>query len=118
MLKELNKLWFGARRQAAAWKRWQRKLPHNRVRRPRIRDDRGRVIGYGPPTPLPEPQFHPAFCRRVALPSGATELLVDDAGIEAAYRLARHPKATKEDVAKFPLAEDEIRRLYQAHCAS
>jgi hypothetical protein len=54
----------------------------------------------------------------VALPSGATELLVDDAGIEAAYRLARHPKATKEDVAKFPLAEDEIRRLYQAHCAS
>jgi hypothetical protein len=116
MLKELNKLWMQARRRAAAWRRWARKLPHNRVRRPRLRDARGRPIGYGPPQPLPEPPLSACFCQKVTLPSGQIEIVLSDAGIEAAYRLARHPKSTAEEVPPLPIADKEIRRMYEQWC--
>jgi len=112
MLKDLNKRWENARRETAAWRRWAQKLPHNRVRRPRLRDDRGRVIGYGRPEPLPEPPLDPAFCRKVTRPSGRVEVVLSGEEIAAAYRLARHPKPTADDVISLPLAEDEIRRRH------
>lgn len=118
MLKELNKLWFQARRQAAAWRRWHRKLPHNRIRRSRIRDGQGRVIGYGPPTSLAEPQLHPGFCRKVTLPSGKVEVIAKHHEIEAAYRLARYPRPRPEDVVPLPITEAEIVRMYTEHCTS
>jgi len=112
MLKELNKLWMNARCQAAAWRRWYRKLPHNRVRRTRIRDDRGRPIGYGAAVPIPEPKLPSCFCRQVELPSGRIELFVSDEGIEAAYRVARYPKICEDEVKPLLIAEEDIRRLY------
>jgi hypothetical protein len=115
MLKELNRLAERANREAAAWRRWHRKLPHNRVRREHLRDAVGRVIGYGPPMPVPEPSLSMPFCRLVELPSGKVDLFVDDRGIEAAYRLARRPCATAEDVKPLPVAEDEV-RLFAAFC--
>src|SRR5438132_2596615 len=115
MLKELNKLWAKAQHQAAVWRRWSRKLPHNRVRRPRLRDELGRPIGHGPPEPVPEPPLPACFCRKVELPSGRLEVIVSDGGIEAAYRLARHPKATAEEVVPLPIAADEIRRQYEQY---
>jgi len=118
MLKELNKLWFQARRQAAAWRRWNRKLPHNRVRRSRIRDAQGRVIGYGPPTPLAEPQLHSGFCRMVTLPSGKVDVIASDHEIEAAYRLARYPRSRPEDVVPLPITEAEIVRMYKELCVN
>jgi len=118
MLKELNKLWFQARRQAAVWRRWNRKLPHNRVRRSRIRDARRRVIGYGPPTPLAELQLHPGFCRKVTLPSGKVDVIANDHGIEAAYRLAHYPRPRPEDVVPLPITEAEIVRMHKERCAS
>jgi hypothetical protein len=116
MLKELNKLWNKAQRQKGAWQRWYRKLPHNRVRRARIRDLQGRTIGYGPPVLLPEPVLHSGFCRKVELPSGRTEILLCDGGIVAAYRLARYPRQRPEEVEALPLAEQDIRQRYAAHC--
>lgn len=116
MLKELNRLWFAARRDAAAWRRWQRKLPHNRVRRRRIRDDAGRPVGYSPPEPVPEPPLHPAFCRRVVLPSGWVEVAVTDGGVEEAYRQARHPQPTPEQVVPLAVAEAEVRGMYERYC--
>ena len=116
MLKELNRLWFAARRAAAAWRRWHRKLPHNRVRRRRLRDEQGRTIGYGPPEPVPEPVLSPAFCRMVELPSGRQKVMLSDDGIESAYRLARRPKLAPEDVVPLPITEEKIRRLFEQYC--
>src|SRR5436309_5226240 len=116
MLKELNRLWFAARRQAAAWQRWHRKRPHNRVRRRRLRDGQGRPVGSGPPEPVPEPALPPAFGRLVELPSGRREVELSDGGIEAAYRLARRPRPTPEGVPPLPIPEDVIRAMYGRYC--
>lgn len=115
MLKELNKLWVEARRRAAAWQRWYRKLPHNRVRRPRLRDQQGRRIGYGPPEPLPEPALPAPFCRKVQMPSGRWEVFLSGGAVEIAYRLARHPKPTADAVEPLPIPEAEVRRLCQEY---
>jgi hypothetical protein len=112
-LKELNKLWVKAQRQAAAWRRWYRKLPHNRVRRRRLRDEQGRPIGHGPPEPVPEPALPSGFCRKVELPSGRFEVRLLDGSVPAAYRLARYPRRTPEEVEALPIAEDQIRRQYE-----
>jgi hypothetical protein len=116
MVKELNKLWVRARSQAANWRRWYRKLPHNRVRRARVRDDRGRPIGYGPPVPIPEPEVPQHFCRKVELPSGRLELTLSGGSIEAAYRLARYPKPTAEEIVALPFSEEEIRSMHEEMC--
>jgi hypothetical protein len=116
MLKELNRLRVRAQREAAAWRRWHRKLPHNRVRRERLRDAAGRVIGYGPPVPLPEPPLSSPFCRLTELPSGTFDVFVDDSGIEATYRLAQRPCATAAEVKPLPVAENEIRHLFEESC--
>jgi hypothetical protein len=117
MLKEINKRNQAALRRAAAWRRWARKLPHNRVSRPVLRNERGQRIGYGPATPIPEPPIDPCFCRMVELPSGRVELAFAEKRIEAAYRLARHPKATEAEVVPLPLTEAEVLKLYQ-ECAA
>src|SRR5688572_27857144 len=96
-----------AQHQAACWRRWRRKLPHNRVRRPRIRDEQRRVIGYGPATPLPEPELHPCFCGKVQMPSGRFEVILSGAAVAEAYRMARSPKRTPEEVVALPMTEEE-----------
>jgi hypothetical protein len=110
LLKELNKRWEHARRQAAAWKRWNRKLPHNRVRWPIVRDDQGRRVGHGVPVPWPEPELDPRFCRKIELPSGRVDLVLSGCEIEADYRQARYPKATEAEVTPLTMNEAEIRR--------
>src|SRR5262249_4985090 len=115
MLKELNKRWLKAQHQAAAWQRWYRKLPHNRVRRPRLRDEQGRRIGHGPPEPLPEPELPACFCRKVELPSGRCEVFWSGGNVADAYRLARYPRRTPEELIPLPITEEEIRRRYEQH---
>ncbi len=114
-LKELNRLWQRAQHAAAAWRRWYRKLPHNRVRRPHIRDAAGRRIGYGPAVPVPEPALPSCFCRKVHLPSGRLEVVLADEGVEAAYRLARYPKPTPEEVVPLPRTEEKICAMYEKY---
>jgi hypothetical protein len=93
MLKELNKRLFRARKQKAAWERWARKMPHNR--------------------PLVEPPLDPCFLRKTTLPSGRC-VVVLEGGIEAAYRQARHPVATPEEVRHLLMEEKEVRRRSEA----
>jgi hypothetical protein len=116
MLKELNRLWERAKREAAAWRRGHRKLPHNRVRRERRRDAAGRVVGYGPPQLLPVPPLTTPFCRVVDLPSGRTDVTLVDRGVAAAYRLARRPCPTAGDVKPLPVSEADVRRLFEESC--
>src|SRR5262249_10370402 len=94
MLKELNRRCLEARRRKGAWERWYRKAPHNR--------------------PGPEPALDATFCRKVTLPSGRTVVQFDDRRVEDAYRQARHPKPTAEEVEHAILNEDEVRRLLAA----
>ncbi len=112
MLKELNKLLLRARHRRAAWQRWQRKMPHNRVRRARL-VEAGRLVGYGPPEPLPEPELPAVFCRKVTLPSGRCEVVLEYDVIEEAYRLARHPKPSPADLLPLPIREEEVRALFE-----
>lgn len=116
MLKELNRLCEAARRQVAAWRRWDGKLPHNRVRRMRVRDAAGRPVGYGPPVPVPEPPLTSSFCERTALPSGRVQMVAADRGISAAYRQARRPRPTPAEVEPLLVTEEEIRRLFGQYC--
>jgi hypothetical protein len=105
--RELQRLWrlvLVRRRQVAAWRRWNAKLPHNRVTRQRVRDTEGRVVGYTQPVPVPEPPLPAVACRKLTRPSGRVE--VEFAGpsgrdlkrLQEAYRLARRPRLTAEEV--------------------
>jgi hypothetical protein len=64
-LKFLNQLHMKAVRMAHAWERWRRKDPHNRVIRHRIRNEKGQIIGYEAPVPLPEPKMCSVFSQKV-----------------------------------------------------
>lgn len=114
----LRRLWravLARRVLAAAWRRWAAKRPHNRVRRQPVRDDGGRVVGYGEPVAVPEPPLPSVACRKVKRPSGRVE--VEFAGpsgadlrrLQEAYRLARRPVASPAEVEKLPVTADEVR---------
>src|SRR5262245_7884384 len=62
LLRELNLRCERALRQFAAWQRWQRKLPHNRLIRRVVRDDRGKKVGREVVGPMPEPPLPAVFC--------------------------------------------------------
>lgn len=120
---ELRDLWRAVlirRKQVAAWRRWNAKAPHNRLRRERLRDSEGRVIGYGDPVPLPEPPLPVVACRKVSRPSGKIE--VEFAGpsgkdlrrLQEAYRLARRPRATAAEVEPLPVTATEVRQWREA----
>lgn len=123
----LNRVYQAAVQKAAAWKRWERKAPHNRVARPRVRDASGRVVGYGEPTPLGEPRLCPVFSslatRKVvwhptkgynANGQDLTEPVLDDHRVPEAARMARSPVATPGEVKGLPLTAEEIDRLWAA----
>jgi|SRR5579883_2887002 len=114
---ELQVLWRAAlarRRQVATWRRWNAKLPHNRVKRPRIRDSSGRVVGYALGVPVPEPPLPAVACRKVTRPSGKVD--VEFAGpsgkdlrrLQEACRLARRPRATASEVEALPVTAAEL----------
>ena len=111
------------RRQVAAWRRWSAKMPHNRVKRERVRDGAGRSIGYGPPVPNSEPPLPAVACRKVTRPSGRVE--VEFAGpsgadlrrLQAAYRLARLPKPTAAEVEPLPVTAEQV-RAWLAACGA
>jgi hypothetical protein len=126
--RELRSLWRAVlvrRRQVAAWRRWSAKLPHNRVKRERLRDANGRVVGYGAAVPVPEPPLPPpsqnvVACRRVTRPSGKVEVeLAGPCGaalrrLQEAYRLARRPKPTAAEVEPLPVTAEEVRQWKEA----
>jgi hypothetical protein len=124
LLKRLHAAYWKALRQYAAWKRWRRKMPHNRVLRRRIRDEQGNKVGVEVAGPWPEPPLPPLFCtRRQVLTYWSEggkpikegrlteEVVFDDLGIPEAYRTARRPAATEAEVTPLRLSPEEVRRL-------
>ena len=55
-LKQLTALVMKAEATCHRFARWFRKSPRNRVSKPRLRNEKGWRIGYGPSTPIPAPR--------------------------------------------------------------
>jgi hypothetical protein len=124
-LRFLNTVYQRALRMAATWRRWERKAPHNRVTRPKVKDSSGQVIGYGEPTPWNEPAICPIFTSKITKKvqwhptlgyhkDGIDYTYVETHGEEilAAARQARTPCPTPEAVRPLSLTVEEINSLY------
>jgi hypothetical protein len=80
-----------------------------------VRDTSGRKVGYGPPVAAPEPPLPATGCRRVTRPSGRVEVELagpterDFHRVQDAYRLARRPRPTAEEVEPMPVTAAEVR---------
>lgn len=125
-LKLLNQVYRQAIRLAHAWARWKRKDPHNRVLRRRIRNEKGQIIGYEPPVPLPEPRICPVFAQKIieirhvdkkgnVSREGFPEekVVTDDLRIPADYASARKPVANAAEVQLLHHTEPELEALYE-----
>jgi hypothetical protein len=126
LLKELHGLYERAQHQYAAWRRWQRKKPHNRVVRRKITDETGNKVGEEIGGPRPEPPLPPLFCVRRQVPSFWSEdgkpiktarlveqIDFDDHSVAEAYRTARTPMPNEKEVKALPLAPEEVRALLE-----
>jgi hypothetical protein len=118
LLKKLSAFFHRARRRLAEWKRWNRKMPHNRLIRRTIRDAVGRkvaseIIGF-----RPEPPLDPLFTSRERVirhgngdqPS-IERISLNYTDLPDAYRSARSPQPKPELVEPLRYTPEEIRRL-------
>lgn len=114
MLKRLHRIGFHALRQFHALKRWQRKLPRNRVIRMYRYNHKGQKIAATIVGSQPEPLVHPVFATRVELPLGAHRVDFHHElwqRVVTSYRLARRPKENSQDVEAMPMSLHEISDL-------
>jgi hypothetical protein len=118
LLKRLNVLYVCARRLYAAWQRWARKKPHNRVVRHTLRDGQGRKVGSRVVGVQPEPRLCPVFCREVQIHRRHCDAQLDvgvafhaGCGIPEAYRAARTPVATADMVGPLPCSLEDVHAL-------
>lgn len=125
-LRFLNGVYAKAQHMAGAWERWERKLPHNRVVKRAIKDEKGIKVGtevvldaQGQPVPWKEPEictlFHDKIPSSVDRWGGKIGGRAEDNGfgadILAASRQARTPQATPQTVKPLPFSDEEIDRL-------
>jgi hypothetical protein len=124
LLKRLNARCERALRRFAEWRRWRRKRPHNRLVREPVLDHEGRGVGTRVVGPKAEPVLDPLFCVRRQVrsfrgPDGrplqeaawVEDVSFCDLGIPEAYRTARRPVPTEEQVPALRLTPEEVRRL-------
>lgn len=113
------------------FKRWFRKAERNRVARPRIRNDKGWVIGYGVPVPIPEPKASEQlatklqFMRHIDIngvfhadkvPVEFMNLSSLSNEIMSCRYAAQKPMPTAEDVKKLSLSDEAIDQLFAQFC--
>jgi hypothetical protein len=122
-LKKLNSLYEKALHQLAAWQRWHRKKPHNRVERTKIRNARGRIIGHQTGNIIEEPDTANPLLRKVEkvvpIYEGNTrttvtvevELIPDAKLVAKDYFFCRKPKTTAEEVVELSLPESRINEI-------
>jgi hypothetical protein len=115
-LRYLNMVYQKTLSLAAAWRRWYRKQPENRIFRPRIKDETGFVVGLGDPVPWKEPEICPIFSyKETGLTWDKKEYMaveIDKPDILYAARQARTPCLTPEDVRPLPMTVQTINDLY------
>jgi hypothetical protein len=122
LLKKLNGFYEQALRAFAAWQRWARKEPQNRVRRRHVRNDKGQKIRTEAIGPLPEPRLPALFCIKARIvrhdarhgPKEGWRLSLNHSlAVAEVYRKARKPAATPEAVTPLPWSPEEVRRLVE-----
>lgn len=122
-LKVINVAYNRAKHDLAIWQRWERKDPHNRVARPKVKDAEGRVVGYGKDIVLPEPEVSSVFCEATIkkydkngryVKEGLPDYKLKDYRIEEDYRRARYPVQAEEAVEFLSMSMETIDWLYQA----
>lgn len=121
-LRFLNAIYDKSLHLAAAWERWNNKLPKNRIQKRAIRDDKGWKINSeivldlnGNPISLIEPKLCPLF-HNFAKSKWSDELYVQDNGfggmILLASRQAKIPHSKPELAKPLLISDEEIDRLY------
>lgn len=97
-LKLIHKFYYQTLHDAAAWERWNRKKPQNRVIRHWIKDCKGQKYSSKIIGPAPEPQVFWDL-------HGAESWIRD-------FQNARIPKANPENVRPLEHSIDEINQMY------
>jgi len=124
-LKALNMAFTKALHEKAAWDRWDRKEPQNRVIRAKLKNSAGQIVGYAVAVPQPEPALTSIFCKKVIknvkwgkkgqyYKDGKDETFAElvDLPIYADYRKARYPVAGEEGVDGLSMKLELINELY------
>jgi len=127
-LKALNKFYVDALHRKAAWERWERKEPHNRIGRERLRSSNGQVVGYGVPVPLPEPVLNGLLVKETYFSDvNRSGKWIKDVRVERAkvsfadgaeiiaqeYKYARTPQPSEKGMRQLKLSVETIDRLLQ-----
>ena len=105
-LKELNRIFYRARTNAAQWNRWARKEPQNRVQRKWIRNEQGQRIGHEIVGPMSEP----AVCDLFSKKHRWFDQYVTDDVIEIEYRNSHRP-VPEDEVPEKGFSSAEIDKL-------
>ncbi len=106
-LKELNRIFYKARTNAARWNRWARKEPQNRVQRRWIRNEQGQKIGHKVVGPVSEP----VVCSMFSKKHRWFDQYVTDSTVEIEYRNSHRPVSTEGKVIKAGFSSAEIDKL-------
>lgn len=125
-LRFLNGFYQKALARFSAWNRWNAKMPHNRIKKAKLRGADGRVYGYGEPVEWKEPVLLPIFTQQLTRTAHVTPegkyvkegfeqkyWAVSDLGIPALAKQSRIPVANKEDVKPLSMSAEQIEVLYQ-----
>jgi len=91
-IKRLRFLWFRTVRRLAAWRRWNNKLPHNRIIWRRLRRDDGNPVGWEHAGPWTEPAV-PDF---MVCDQCGQRVLAHE-WIEPCYRQAKWPTSDPQE---------------------
>jgi hypothetical protein len=102
-LRKINYVRYLSIKMQAAWNRWRRKEPQNRVIRKWTRNADSQRTGYEIIGPRPEPERCPVFSDKWSLTYS----------IERDYENAKVPRRNKEDVQALRLSKDDINELYE-----
>ena len=106
-LKELNRVFYKARTNAAQWNRWARKEPQNRVQRKWIRNEKGQKIGHEIVGPMSEPVVCDMFSKKHRW----FDQYVTKNTVEVEYQNSHKPVSTEDEVTEAGFSSAEIDKL-------
>lgn len=117
-LKAIKKAYFNGLHLKSNWGRWYRKDPKNRVSRTKIRDASGRVIGYGEPTPRPEPELCALLNKQERTlayrksPFVQVDFIEDVRSAVDDFYNAQKPQKSESEVVPLKLSSEQIEKLF------
>lgn len=105
-LKQLNRIFWKARTNAACWNRWTRKQPQNRIQKKWICNEQGQKIGHE----VVGPWLEPIVCDLFSKKHRWFNQYVTDNAVEIEYRNSHKP-VPEDKVIKRGFSSSEIDKL-------